>query len=165
MCPSFTGTLQRLSSLPSSVSDEELAEIEQFVVILYCRTDPEGNVNAARKYLFAKGNKTLDHIPPTQAALLEHVKRAVYQGSYVWNQCLEACPAYPSPGEWGWERDSSGTRWLPRWTSLPEASKACKEFIACGCDPAKGCKKLYKCHKACLQCTDLCKCRGGGECA
>ena len=36
MCPSFTGTLQRLSSLPSSVSDEELADIEQFVVVLYC---------------------------------------------------------------------------------------------------------------------------------
>lgn len=32
------------------------------------------NVNDARRELFSKGNRSLENIPPTQAALVEHIK-------------------------------------------------------------------------------------------
>ena len=34
--------------------------------------------------LFSKRAKSLDSIPPTIASLEQHVKRAVFQGGYVW---------------------------------------------------------------------------------
>ena len=41
-------------------------------------------------------------IPPTQAALVEHVKRAVYQGGHMWGKTLLPDPVLPSPTDWGW---------------------------------------------------------------
>ena len=38
-------------------------------------------------------------IPPTKAALKQHVKRAVYQVGYVWGQLLITTP---SPTSWRW---------------------------------------------------------------
>ena len=150
-----------IARIPSLIIDGVLSLDEQFIVVLYSRTCPEKTVNAARKHLSSTSNKTLDHIPHTNAALLKLVKRPVYQGTYIWNQCLEACLTYPSPGEWVWEKDVSGARWLPYWTALPEVSKACKVLVTCGCNPNKGCRRLCKCQKANLSCTDLCKCKGG----
>ena len=52
--------------------------------------------------------------------------------------------------------------WEPYWTSLPQASKTCRELIKCGCDVSKGCRARCKCVRSDLQCTALCTC--GGEC-
>ena len=51
-------------------------------------------VNAARKELFAQGSRTMENIPPT---LLQHVRRAAYQGHVL-----------PSPVLWGWLKSDSG---------------------------------------------------------
>ena len=63
-------------------------------------------------------------IPPTRAALEQHVKRTVYQGGYVWGQSLIANPVLPSPTSWGWIKTSDDL-YVPNWTILPEASKPC----------------------------------------
>ena len=39
----------------------------------------------------------------------------------------------PDPGEWGWEWNADSQCWLPLWTTLPIASKACLELIKCSC--------------------------------
>ena len=56
--------------------------------------------------MFAK-RKQLEHIPPTQTALLEHTKRTIYQGSHVWGETLVPLQNLPSPGEWGWQQDDN----------------------------------------------------------
>ena len=43
-----------------------------------------------------------DLIPPTQAALKEHAKRASYEAGYVWGQALKRHPQMQSPSNWGW---------------------------------------------------------------
>ena len=43
----------------------------------------------------------MENLPPTQAAFVEHVKRAAYQAGHVWVQMLVAVPELPSPSEWG----------------------------------------------------------------
>ena len=45
----------------------------------------------------------MENIPPSQAALLEHSKRAAFQAGHIWGQTLVSEPEVPTPGEWGWE--------------------------------------------------------------
>ena len=105
----------------------------------------------------------MDAIPPTYAALVEHTKRVAYQAGYCWAQALTAKPNLPPPDEWGWKK-SETLNWEPVWTILPEASKAIRELIKCGCQVDKGCRGNCKCVKANLECTALCNCGGGGVC-
>ena len=110
--------------------------LQRFVLLLYDRTSECTRVDLCRKLLFAKGRQ-IDRIPPTEAALKEHIKRAVYQAGYCWGQSLALHQHLPSPGEWGWEKRSDN-HWTPFWTSLPEAEKVCKELIKCGCKKPAG---------------------------
>ena len=71
----------------------------------------------------------------------------------------EGSPELPSPKEWGWEKNTSGS-WEVTWTELPEASQACYELVKCS--GKKGCRSRCKCVKAALQCTALGQC--GGQC-
>ena len=152
----ITETFRLLSTPQSTISQEHSQHLERFVVILYSRTCPLKTVNEARQSIFAQGTRTIENIPPTQAALEEHIKRAAYQAGHVWGQSVEPIQELPSPSEWGWQRSEEG--WIPKWTTLPEASKACNELISCGCK--KACRGLCKCTKADLPCTALCFCSG-----
>ena len=79
--PSLAKTFQELancSDLLSFATDE----IERFVVTLYSRTSECKFVNEARKKLFASGQQ-IENIPPTQDALIQHTKRAIYRGIYI----------------------------------------------------------------------------------
>ena len=62
--------------------------------------------------------------PPTESALIEHTKRAVYQAGHVWGQSLILEPALPSPKQWGWKEDDHN--WQPHWTSLPTVAACCQ---------------------------------------
>ena len=61
-------------------------------------------VNAAGKQLFSYGNRKLENIPPSRAALLQHAKHASFQAGHVWGQAMIADPSLPSPSEWGWQK-------------------------------------------------------------
>ena len=77
---------------------------EQFIVLLYDRTTTHTSVNQARKELFAQKGRAIDLIPPTQAALIQHVKRATYQAGYCWSQSCNAAPEMPFPSVRGGPR-------------------------------------------------------------
>lgn len=157
----LTPCLESLSSSPSvEFVDASFPVIERFVVLLYDRTSTDQEVNVLRKHLFASKGRSLENIPPTKDALFQHIKRAVYQGSYCWNQSLVAKQSLPPPENWGWKIDSE--IYSITWTTLPEASQICKELVRCNCKKEKGCTGRCKCVKASLKCTELCKC--GGDC-
>ena len=141
-----------LASTPEvQVVDSSMKKVERFVMILYDRTSTLEHVNDARKQLFTQKGRSIDGIPPTQAALLEHTKRAAFQAGHVWGQMMVPSPFLPSPGDWGWQRNEAAGKWDIFWTSLAEATSSCRELLRCGCK--KGCKGQCKCHKAALQCT------------
>ncbi|KAK7495213.1 hypothetical protein BaRGS_00013623, partial [Batillaria attramentaria] len=128
--------------------------------LFYDRTSNCLDVNSARKQLFTKVGRQIDNIPPTSEALLQHCKRAVYQGGHIQGQADIPAPDLPDPSDWGWQ--SAVGKWQPFWTVLPEASHTCQELLKCGCK--KGCKsRRCKCYKAGLKCTALCICNG--DCA
>uniref|UniRef100_H3APT8 Uncharacterized protein n=1 Tax=Latimeria chalumnae TaxID=7897 RepID=H3APT8_LATCH len=113
------------------ISEEVFDKLECFVVLLFSKTSAASWVNETQQTLFAKGARALENNP---RALMQHVKRAALQAGYVWSQMLLPQPELPSPAVWGWEQTEHG--WTPKWTILPEASKACYELIhstLCAC--------------------------------
>ena len=150
--PAVTNMFADLSSVPESIPDNYMSLIERLVVLLYSRASTALTVNEARQELFSKKSRTIENIPPTQAALLRHTKCAVYQARHVWGSALIAKPQIPSPQELCWKREES--EWKPVLTVLPQAQESCYELIHCGCK--KGCTGQCKCCKANLKCAALC---------
>ena len=67
------------------VNRQELDEynfsiIQRFVCILYDQTSRHFWVNNARKQMFAQGQTSFEKITPSEAALEQHVRRAMLQG-------------------------------------------------------------------------------------
>ena len=137
-----------------------MSVIQRFVVLMYDRTSSAKTVNEARLQLFAQHGRQIDAIPPTEAALMQHTKRAIYQGALVWGSALNPSPELPSPSDFGWTK-TNGLLWEPLWTTLPEAAASCQELVHCKCKV--GCRGACKCVKSCLPCTALCTC--GGKCS
>ena len=141
---------------PQTISEKQLQKLVRFVVLVYQRTSSAVEVNAARQTLSAQGSRTIQNIPPSQAALFQHLRPATYQGGHKWGRCLQANQNIPDPSDLGWEL--SDGKWAPKWTTLQEASKVSRELIRWGCKIA--CRGLCKCFNASLRCTPLCACEG-----
>ena len=158
--PELTDVLLKLASAPSAIPEDVMPTIERFVILLYDRTNTGADINKARQQIFSR-KPNVKQIPPTRAAVEQHVKRATYQGGHVWGQTLLANPTLPSPTSWGWTKTDDGC-FEPYWTALPEASKACYELVRCNCNlKKKGCvENKCTCKISVLECTYLCGCEG-----
>eukprot|EP00057_Strongylocentrotus_purpuratus_P020933 XP_011675407.1 PREDICTED: uncharacterized protein LOC100891484 [Strongylocentrotus purpuratus] len=88
------------------VSCEHFRHLERFTVLLYDITSNLLSVNEARRELFCKKKRSLENIPPTQDALLQHIKRVLYQGG-IWTTCRQAQPSVPPPEGWGWTMEDN----------------------------------------------------------
>ena len=139
------------------MSDACMIQLERFVVLMYeyDRTSECLEVNEARKQVFIQESRTMETIPPTKAALEQHIKRASYQAR-CWSQSLVQNPQFPSPSDWGWIKKEG--EWHPIRTTLAEAAKSYHELICCKCK--QGCIRHCKCVNAGLKCTALCLCSG-----
>ena len=80
--PDLTYALLKLSFAPSTIPEDVLSCIERFVILVYDRTSISNGIDNTRKNLFKK-NSYINMIPPTRAALVQHVKRATYQGGVM----------------------------------------------------------------------------------
>ena len=154
-----TEAFHRLSSGQETVDKSSLDTLERLVVLMYAKASQATEVNEVRQTLFSRQSRLLENIPPTQAALHQHILRAVYQGGHVWGQCLQKEPKLPDPSCWGWKQCPQSKRWVPVWTTLEQAAKSCHELVKCTCE--KGCR-LCKCKRNNWRCTALCAC--GGDC-
>ena len=90
--PDLIDTLVALMLNPNMFGIESIhmQRIERFVVLMYSKGCCAAGVNEATLRLFTSGTKSLESIPPTQAALFQHVKRAILQSSFYWHQALSA---------------------------------------------------------------------------
>ena len=79
--PEVTDTFVQLSKEPIDI-DPLLAQLQRFVVLMYDRSSNKTSVNALRKHLFTKKGRPMEALPPTEAALLQHARRAVYQSGF-----------------------------------------------------------------------------------
>ena len=159
----FPEVTKTFASIPFSknLTEDDLASLQKFVVLMYSRTCPVFSVNKCRKYLFTKPpNKAIENCPPTLDSLIQHVKRAMLQ-SLIWMESLfNSAPIDITKYSWTFGEDGCA---FPVWCTLQKASKVCKELVRCGCrlkcTPGKcSCKK----NGLGLPCSDLCLC--GGTC-
>ena len=157
--PELTETLTALTHQPHllDIHSQHMERLERFVVLMYSKGCGLAKVNDARYQLFTSGKKSLKNLPPTQAALFQHLKRALLQASFQWNQALSTHQEIPDVIEWGWVKNNEGAC-LPYWASLEDRSKGSSILLRCGC--VKSCTRNYKCCRAGVRWTGLCKYEG-----
>ena len=159
--PKVTETMINLIENPHELAEDSLhmQHIEELTVMMYTKNCSSVTVNEARRLMFTHGLRSLENIPPTKAALYQHVKRTIFVSAFIWHRALDKRFCLPDPAEYGWEWNERLKTWVPHWTDLGDSSTACALMLHCTC--AKACKGNCKCFKAGLRCTPLCKCEGG----
>jgi hypothetical protein len=105
--------------------------LEKFVVNMYDRSSPTTSVDDTRLDMFARKQRPYKAIPPTQAALLQHTKRAAYKAGCIWSQPTVSQPETHSPADWGWTKH--GDVWKICWTHSRLLQKAADSSL-CGCN-------------------------------
>ena len=68
---------------PETPSSDDIGVIESFVISLYSVSSTLTDVNKARQQIFAQSSRTFEYLPPTKAALVEHIKRTTHLAGYV----------------------------------------------------------------------------------
>ena len=154
VCNDASGVFSKLSKYPPTVGDEDIENLEKFVIAMYDRSSIAKCVDDARLELFARKQKSYQSIPPTQAALVQHLKRSAYQAGCIWSQATVCQPEILSPADWGWIKEVD--IWKTYWSTLPPIATSCQELTKCGCKME--CHGNCKCYRFGLPCTALCSC-------
>ena len=76
----------KLSQYPPVIGEDDQSILEKFVVTMYDRSSATDSIDVARLELLSRKQRSYDSIPPTQAALIQHNKRAAYQAGCIWGQ-------------------------------------------------------------------------------
>ena len=157
--PDLTEKLLTLSDDPTllTLDSNHMARLERWTVVMYSKSSGCSRVNDVTRQLFTHGTRTLDHIPP-------HRKRCFNMQSelstrQVWRQARQRHQDVPDASACGWTQDVNTKLWVPFWTVLDDASKACALLHHCGC--GKACRGNCKCARAGIKCTIPCNCEGG----
>ena len=159
--PEVTRTMIELTDNPTELDEDviHMERLEKWTVMMYIKKCSKTSVNEARQSMFTHNLRSLENIPPTQAALLQHTKRTVLVAAYMWHLAFRKLLNIPDPGLYGWQWNDRVIQWVPYWTDLEDASVACSMLLHCGCQ--KSCTGNCKCSQAGLRCTPLCKCEAG----
>ena len=108
--------------------------IEEFVCSLFAPRLDFKDIGKLGWYLFKKNRAEAEKLPPTKAALKQHILRAHFQ-ALVWRQCDNTNPNLPSPINYGWIDDDH--QYIPKVSELPPAPEAVIELVKCGCVKTK----------------------------
>ena len=150
---------KELSSSPSEITSEHEVAVIKFILLLY-RCAPTLSLAEARSdYLNHTHQETLRPVPPSAAALLQHIKRAAYIAGYIWGNADQAAPTLPNVRHWGWSFSSEDIL-TPVWT-LKRSDNVFQILVkSCGCGgEGKVCMR-ENCSCTGRKCLPFCKCRG-----
>ena len=101
-------TFIKLSWTPNDITEMDYLKIEKLVCTAY---DPQkrfltDDVNRLRYLLISMStDNNLRKLPPSRAALKQHILRSAYAAGWIWGGCLNNCISIPPPMEWGWKSD------------------------------------------------------------
>jgi hypothetical protein len=103
------------------IDGDPFTKLERLTVILYDKTSPLSTVNETRRELFCQNNRAMEKLPPTKDALLQHIRRAVYQAG-IWTTSTHTATGSFSTGF----RLEQGFR--VKGTGLDETSRSFKSM-------------------------------------
>ncbi|KAG1685303.1 hypothetical protein GQR58_009153 [Nymphon striatum] len=66
----------------SNYTDDNRRQLQRYIILLYDRLSECTKVDQSMDHMFAK-ERQIDRIPRTKAALIEHIKQAVFQARYI----------------------------------------------------------------------------------
>eukprot|EP00794_Sanderia_malayensis_P018478 gene18478-20329_t len=72
-----------LSNSPNEIKTDEMLLLQRYVNLFYDGSSHCLTVNDARRCLFTKKSRTVEGLPPTDDALLQHATCAAFQGGYM----------------------------------------------------------------------------------
>ena len=75
--------------------------VQRFVINMYSKSSPLTDVNDARMEIFCQKNQSMENLPPTKDALLQHTRRSIYQTG-IWAMSFLSAPLIPAAQEFGW---------------------------------------------------------------
>ena len=153
---------KELSSSPSEITSEHEQAVTKFILLLYRCTPTLPLAEARLDYLNHTHQETLRSVPPSPAALLQHIKRAAYISGYLWGKAEQASPTLPDIEQWGWSFSGEDVL-APVWT-LKRSDNVFKILVkSCGCgEQGKMCmRETCSCKRR--KCLPFCKCRGDCE--
>ena len=94
------------------------------MVLMYDRSSTAESVDDARLDMFVRKQIPYETIPPTRAALRQHVKRAAYQAGCIWSQSTVRQPEIRSPDNCGWIKKGDLRQMV--WTKLSSIAESCQ---------------------------------------
>ena len=95
---------------------------------MYDRSSATNSIDAARLELFSRKQRSYDSILPTQAALIQHIKRGAYQAGCIWGQATICQMEINSSEDWGWKKQDD--MWQIFWTALPPIANSLRSVVA-----------------------------------
>ena len=150
----FTLVFKELGNKPEVVSTDQMEKVIEYVHLLYGVA--EDSLAAHRLKAFLKStDDDLRKLPPSRAALEQHVRRSCYQAGYLWQES-ESDLILPEPTAWGWKLDETSNGLIPQWLSNTSSVDLEKFITTCSCKTAK-CKRC-KCATAKMACIRMCGC-------
>ena len=105
------------------------------IILKTCNTK---EANEERQILFSRDNKVTENIPPTKAALRQHVLRSVLKSS-KWRRSY--CKEFDDRNacQWGWQKLEN--EMMPLWSNFPELRTYAENLL----NVTKGCLRWCKC--------------------
>ncbi len=148
-------SLQQLGTADSP-SENDIANLDQFVCEAYSPKSSCKTVRDLRWELFRTKNLESEKLPPTLGTLKPHIQRANFISARD-KSYREPMPQLPPLEENGWESGIDGKLSAVKCLNAP-APLAVLELVKCGCKGSCHGKRNCSCQKNMVPCTPLCKC-------
>ena len=127
------------------------------VALMYDKNTEYCEINKVRQQLFTTSMRAVENIPPTQAVLKYHLKRALLQAR-TWLQMDRKCIDTLDPADYGWNKENNV--WRPTWSDLPPIGTS-RVFIKSSCKDCNNTRgRECGCHNENLPCYIGCACQG-----
>ena len=134
-----------------------MQNLERCVVIMYSKGCGLAKVNEARHGILQLVKKDWRTSHALKQLCL-HTQKSTASGQLLLEPSELRSSRNPRFQEVGWQNEDIGI-WLPYWTTLEDASKACCILLHCICE--RSCTMNCKCSAAGIRWTGLCKYEGG----
>jgi hypothetical protein len=161
-CKDAASDFHDLDNLGDPDKDVAISCSSRFVARLYDQksfASSHHNINKLRVKLVTGQDASLVRLPPSEAALRQHILRASFQ-TKVWHSSCLAKPPLPSPMEYGWRTVKDSLH--PVYIEGNMSAEFLRDLV-CSCQGKSQCKKSCGCAEQSLACTDLCAASEGGN--
>ena len=122
----------------------------KFIIWLYDKTTDTNQINEIRHKLVAKKNSNPENLPPTEDALIQHIKWVSYQ-VFIWKDAMHPMINMPSPVGNGWKKQDGYL--ILNYLTKDHSSKNIESLMTGKC--TTGCRAYTCwCRKNSFGCTE-----------